>query len=118
MEHALSHGAPTPNEVALWVHFGASLAATKLDPQYRFKTPQYLVGLPTTESWAKSALSQHMPLYVKGNSATLGEAGQVIGAGHQRFVGLSGKTYIAVLLEKHTLAQSAQAQPLRPQNGS
>ncbi len=90
MAHALSHGAPSPNEVALWFHFGASLAATKLDTHYRFKTPQYLVGLPTSESWAKSALLKHLPLYVAGNSATHGEAGQVIGAGHQRFVGISG----------------------------
>jgi hypothetical protein len=90
MEHALSHGAPSPNEVALWLHFGASLAATKLDAQYRFKTPQYLVGLPASESWAKTALSKHMPFYVEGTSATLGEAEQVIGAGHQRFVGVSG----------------------------
>ncbi len=90
MEHALAHGAPTPDQVAFWLHFGASLAATKLDAQYRFRSPQYLVGLSETETLAKDALLAAAPIYVPGTSATQGEAGQIIGAGHRRFVGLSG----------------------------
>jgi hypothetical protein len=90
MEHALAHGAPAPDEVALWLHFGASLAATAQDTQYGFKSPQYLVGLPATEQLAKAALLPFMPIYVTGDSKTQGEAGQIIGAGYQNFVGMSG----------------------------
>jgi hypothetical protein len=91
MEHALANGvAPKPADVALWLHFGASLGATRLDDRYAFKSVQALVGLPQTETLAKQMLSDHMPLYLTGNDKTLGEAGQVIGAGYDRFIGLSG----------------------------
>ena len=90
MEYALGHGsAPKPEDVALWLHFGASLAARKLDDQYGFKTQQYLVGTDVSKDWAQSALGALMPIYVTGTATTLGETGQVIGAGHSRFVGLS-----------------------------
>jgi hypothetical protein len=90
MEHALAHGAPKPDEVALWVHLGASLGATKLDAQFKFRSPQALIARPTSEAFAKTHLSTNLPIYVPGTKATLGEAGQVIGAGHERFVGMSG----------------------------
>lgn len=91
MEHALASGvAPKPADVALWLHFGASLGATRLDDRYAFKSVQALVGLPQTEILAKQILSDHMPLYLTGNEKTLGEAGQVIGAGYDRFIGMSG----------------------------
>jgi hypothetical protein len=94
MEYALknagSNSAPNPADVALWLHFGASLGASRLDSVYGSKTQQYLVGLEATAAAAKAALSSVMPFYVPGNKQTLGEAGQVIGAGHQNFVGLSG----------------------------
>jgi hypothetical protein len=91
MEHALAHGAPTPAEVGLWVHFGASLAATKLDERYGYKTGQYLVGTDMTAALARGKLGGVMPIYVPGTAQTLGEAGQVIGAGHTRFIGISGQ---------------------------
>jgi hypothetical protein len=90
MEHALAHGVPKPDDVALWVHLGASLGATKLDAQHKFKSPQALIARPTSEAFAKTHLSANLPIYVPGTKATLGEAGQVIGAGHERFVGMSG----------------------------
>jgi hypothetical protein len=90
MEHALAHGAPKPDDVALWIHLGASLGATKLDAQYQFKSPQALIARPGTEAFAKTHLAANLPIYVPGTKATLGEAGQVIGAGHERFVGMSG----------------------------
>jgi hypothetical protein len=90
MEHALTHGAPRPDEVALWVHFGASLGATKLDAQFNTKSAQALVGTKISEIKAKAALGSLLPLYVNGQPSTLGEAGQVIGAGHERFIGMSG----------------------------
>jgi hypothetical protein len=90
MEHALANGAPKPDDVALWLHFGASLAATKLDAQYGKKSPQYLVARSPTEGLAKTALLSDMPIYLTGDRTTLGEAGQIIGAGHEHFVGLSG----------------------------
>jgi hypothetical protein len=90
MEHALAHGAPKPDEVALWVHFGASLGATKLDTQFNTKSAQALIGTPISEAKARAAFGPLLPLYVNGQPSTLGEAGQVIGAGHQRFVGMSG----------------------------
>jgi hypothetical protein len=90
MDHALLHSAPKPDNVALWVHFGASLGATKLDAQFRFKSPQALIARPTSEAFAKTHLSANLPIYVPGNNTTLGEAGQVIAAGHERFVGMSG----------------------------
>jgi hypothetical protein len=91
MEHALAQGAPTPAEVGLWVHFGASLAATKLDERYSYKTGQYLVGTEKTAAMAREKLGSVMPVYVPGTAQTLGEAGQVIGAGHTRFIGMSGQ---------------------------
>jgi hypothetical protein len=91
MEYALKNGAPPPADVALWLHFGASLAATKLDQAYNYKSGQYLVGTDITAKMAREHLIGVMPVYVPGTPATLGEAGQVIGAGHQQFVGLSGQ---------------------------
>jgi hypothetical protein len=90
MDYALTSEIPKPNEVALWLHFGASLGATKLDAQFRFKSPQALVGRPATEAIAKTTLSANLPIYVPGNATTLGEAGQVIAAGYEHFVGMSG----------------------------
>jgi hypothetical protein len=90
MEHALANGAPPPEDVALWLHFGASLGATAQDAQYGFKSPQYLVGLDATEQLAKSKLLSIMPIYVSGDNKTQGEAGQVIGAGYKKFIGMSG----------------------------
>jgi hypothetical protein len=90
MEYALVHNAPKPDEVALWLHFGASLAASRLDGLYGSKTQQYLVGTAKSAESAKAALLSAMPFYVPGNKQTLGEAGQIIGAGHESFVGLSG----------------------------
>jgi hypothetical protein len=90
MDHALLHAAPKPDEVALWVHFGASLGATKLDAQFKFRSPQALIARPASEGFAKTHLSANLPIYVSGNKTTLGEAGQVIAAGHENFVGMSG----------------------------
>jgi hypothetical protein len=91
MEHALAtKTAPDPADVALWLHYGASLGATRLDARYAFKSVQALVGLPQTEALAKESLSGHLDLYLTGNNKTLGEAGQIIGAGYDRFVGMSG----------------------------
>jgi hypothetical protein len=91
MEYALAHRtAPSPADVALWLHFGASLGATRLDARYNFKSVQALVGLPETEALAKATLSALIPFYLTGNGKTLGEAGQIIGAGYNRFIGLSG----------------------------
>lgn len=91
MEHALNHGAPSPDQVHLWMHFGASLGATRLDTRHGYKSGQYLVGTETTAALAKKKLLSVMPFYVPGDSKTLGEAGQVIGAGHTRFIGMSGQ---------------------------
>jgi hypothetical protein len=92
MEHALAQpGIPKPDEVALWLHFGASLAATQLDRRYGFTAQQFLVGTELTGDQAKAALGELMPRFVPGSAATLGEAGQVVGAGHRQFVGLSGQ---------------------------
>jgi hypothetical protein len=91
MEHALAHGAPQPADVGMWLHFGASLAATKLDQRYGYKSGQYLVGTEATAVLAQEKLGRVMPVYVPGTPKTLGEAGQVIGAGHVSFVGMSGQ---------------------------
>jgi hypothetical protein len=91
MEHALGHGAPLPDATQFWLHFGASLAATRLDPRYGYRSGQYLVGTDATAALAKDQLGLVMPTYVQGSAATLGEAGQVIGAGHRNFIGMSGQ---------------------------
>jgi hypothetical protein len=91
MEHALAHGAPAPDAVDLWIHFGASLAATRLDQRYGYTSGQFLVGTDETGAMAREALGSVMPVYVPGTARTLGEAGQVIGAGHRRFIGMSGQ---------------------------
>ncbi len=91
MEHALRHGSPSPDTVGLWLHLGASLAATRLDARYGFRSGQYLVGTDATETLARAQLGGVLPTYVPGSAATLGEAGQVIGAGHGKFIGMSGQ---------------------------
>jgi hypothetical protein len=90
MEHALKSGAPKPEEVAFWFHFGASLGATKLDAQYGVTSPQFVVGTPTSEAWVRPAMVPAMRAYANGNPNTPGEAGQVLGAGHLRFAGMIG----------------------------
>jgi hypothetical protein len=90
MEHALKSGAPKPEEVAFWFHFGASLGATKLDAQYGVTSPQFVVGTPTSEAWIRPAMLPAMRAYANGNANTPGEAGQVLGAGHLRFAGMIG----------------------------
>jgi hypothetical protein len=93
MEHVFTHAKqapPKPDDVALWLHFGASLAATKLDAAFKFKSPQALIARPGSMATAKQYLSAHLPIYVPGNTTTLGEAGQVIGAGYENFIGMSG----------------------------
>jgi hypothetical protein len=90
MAHALKNGAPDPADVAFWFHFGASLGAIKLDAQYGVTSPQFVVGTPTSEVWVRSAMASSMRGYANGNSATPGEAGQVMGAGHLRFAGMIG----------------------------
>ena len=91
MAHALtSAAAPDPAEVAFWFHFGASLGATQLDAQYGVTSPQFVVGTPASEAWVRPAMSPSMRGYANGNAKTPGEAGQIIGAGHQRFAGMIG----------------------------
>ena len=90
MEHALKNGAPKPDEVAFWYHFGASLGATQLDAQYGVTSPQFVVGTPTSESAVRPAMLPVMRGYANGNAGTPGEAGQILGAGHVRFAGMIG----------------------------
>jgi hypothetical protein len=90
MAHALQHGAPTPAEVGFWFHFGASLATTGLDAQYRVTSPQFVVGTQVSEALLRPALAPFVAGYANGHSKTPGEAGQVLGAGHQRFAGMIG----------------------------
>lgn len=90
IEHHLAHHALNPDQVALWLHFGASLGATRLDQASGFKSPQYLVGLPETEARAKAAFGALLPIYVTGEARTQGEAGPIIGAGFRNFIGMSG----------------------------
>jgi hypothetical protein len=90
IEHHLSQHKLDPKDVALWLHFGASLAATRLDKAANFTSPQYLVGLPETEAVAKAAFGKHLPIYVPGGPRTQGEAGPIITAGYRNFIGMSG----------------------------
>jgi hypothetical protein len=90
IEHHLAEHPIEPADVALWLHFGASLGATRLDEGAGFKSPQYLVGLPETEARAKAAFAKHLPFYVAGGPQTQGEAGPIIAAGHRSFMGMSG----------------------------
>lgn len=92
MEHALAQDSiPGPDDVALWLHFGASLAASRLDARHGFTTQLGVVGTDLTGDQARAALGEAIPRYVQGSPATLGESGQVIGAGHRRFVAMSGQ---------------------------
>jgi hypothetical protein len=90
MEQALAELGPKPEDVALWLHFGASIAATATDRNYGVTSPQFVIGMPQTEAMAQRALVPVMRGYATGTPAAAGEAGQIIGAGHQRFVGLIG----------------------------
>jgi hypothetical protein len=90
MEHLLAHGAPPPDEVACWMHFGASLAATKLDTKSGTVSPKVMIGTETSQTWVRAALSPQVPIYLNGSAASPGEAGQVLGARHTRFAGLIG----------------------------
>jgi hypothetical protein len=88
--HHLSHHALAPDDVALWLHFGASLAATQLDKGAGFNSPQYLVGLADTEARAREAFGKRIPIYVPGSPRTQGEAGPIIAGGYRNFIGMSG----------------------------
>ncbi len=88
--HHLAKNPMAPEDVSLWLHFGASLAATRLDEAAGFKSPQYLVGLPETEARARSVFGKHLPIFVSGGPQTQGEAGPIIAAGHRSFIGMSG----------------------------
>jgi hypothetical protein len=90
MEHALKNYAPVPDDVALWLHFGASIAATRLDARHGVNSPQVVIGTGATEALARQHLLPAMASYATGNASAAGEAGQVLGAGHDRFVGLIG----------------------------
>jgi hypothetical protein len=90
IEHHLGHHALAPNDVALWLHFGASLAATRLDKAAGFTSPQYLVGLADTEARAREAFGKHIQVYVPGSARTQGEAGPIIAGGYRNFIGMSG----------------------------
>lgn len=91
MEHALRYGVPSIDQVGSWVHFGASIAATRFDARYAYKSGQYLVGTENSMGTARKYLEATMPFYVPGTAKTLGESGQVIGAGYLNFIGLSGQ---------------------------
>lgn len=90
MEHALKNYAPAPQDVAIWLHFGASIAATRLDMRYGVPSPQVVIGTNATEALARQHLLPAMASYATGNASAAGEAGQVLGAGHDRFVGMIG----------------------------
>ncbi len=90
IDHALTNYGPKPDDVALWLHLGASLGATRLDREFAFTSPQYLVGLPGSAQAAKQAFAEHLPIYVSGDAKTQGEAGPIIAAGHRNFIGMSG----------------------------
>jgi hypothetical protein len=90
IDHALAKYGPKPDDVALWLHFGASLAATRLDREFAFTSPQYLVGLADSAQLAKDAFAAQLPIYVPGDAKTQGEAGPIIAAGYRNFIGMSG----------------------------
>jgi hypothetical protein len=90
MDHALKNYVPSLDDVAIWLHFGASIAATRLDAQYGIKSPQVVIGTAATEGLARQHLLPLMTSYATGNAAAPGEAGQVLGAGYERFVGMIG----------------------------
>ena len=81
---------PELADVGFWFHFGASLATTKLDAHYGVTSPQFLVGTNTSEASVRPALAPFLAGYANGNAKTPGEAGQVLGAGYQRFAGMIG----------------------------
>jgi hypothetical protein len=90
MAHFLRHGAPMPDEIAFWFHFGASLACTRLDAVPGKRSPKHLVGTAQSEVFVRSALEMHTTHYVNGSARTAGESGQVIGGGYLRFAGMVG----------------------------
>jgi hypothetical protein len=90
MAHALAHYAPKPDDVALWFHFGASIAATALDARFGGASPQFVIGTPKTAELAQRALIPAMTAYTMGSASSAGEAGQVLGAGFDQFVSMIG----------------------------
>jgi hypothetical protein len=90
MDHALKHYAPPLDDVAVWLHFGASIAATRLDARYNVQSPQVVIGTAATEALARQHLLPVMTGYATGYAGAPGEAGQVLEAGYDRFVGMIG----------------------------
>ena len=91
MKQALASGAlPKPDETALWIHLGAGIGAQALDDTYKVKSPQALTvhaeleplitGLFPPQAWSRLSPSPKSP----------GEAGDVVGAGYHRILGVLG----------------------------
>jgi hypothetical protein len=90
MAHVLKYGAPKPDDVCFWFHFGASIGARKLDAIYGRKSPQFLTSTTRSERPLREALFEHVPVYVEGSPGIPGESGQVMRARYQRFAGMVG----------------------------
>jgi hypothetical protein len=82
--------APSPDQTALWLHLGASLAAVALDQQYGRPRLQFATLSPGVAGRADKALPAEAWTRVPASPQAPGETGDVIRAGHRNVIGLAG----------------------------
>ena len=90
MQQVLGALAPSPEEVRLWIHLGASLGATAQDEDYPLKSLHFRMATPGIEDLVEEAfgpmgLSPLDPAQMRN-----GETGDVLSAGYKDVLGLTG----------------------------
>jgi hypothetical protein len=89
MQHLVGR-APSPDQTALWLHLGASLAAVALDQRYDRPRLQYATVSSNMAGRAGLALPADFWTRLPAGPQAPGETGDVIRAGHQTVIGLAG----------------------------
>ena len=90
MQQVLGALAPSPEEVRLWIHLGASLGATAQDEDYPLKSVHFRMATPgiedlVDEAFGPMGLSPLDPAQMRN-----GETGDVLSAGYKDVLGLTG----------------------------
>ncbi len=90
MQQVLGALAPSPEEVRLWIHLGASLGATAQDEDYPLKSLHFRMATPgiedlVDEAFGSMGLSPLDPAQMRN-----GETGDVLSAGYKDVLGLTG----------------------------
>ncbi|NNN20313.1 MAG: hypothetical protein HKL84_10770 [Acidimicrobiaceae bacterium] len=90
MKLALADNVPPPNKTSLWLHLGASIAASALDNKYGTPSPQILIASKSMRAKAMNLFEGDQWVQLLAGPNAYGEAGDIISSGYTNFVGLTG----------------------------